>query len=225
MLATDHPMGDFGFCPFTWTTLQQQRFFQLGKAPAFVHHLPAHTPIVPFYYYSRHAETTFHGPLVTAPQFRRLNCCKEHRLIMWDLWGSDDDDLCPLAVVPSEDLCPTDAHRSAFASNIKVNKKEDQTDRMPLVLHLMRSGLFAFDYILGNQGPNLYDNDTREQSIGGSLWSLLHSFCGAAALQHPEGHECNAASYRHPLWKIHQCWVENDDMQLMGNNKSLREPI
>jgi len=84
-------------------------FLSSGIPLRTVNDLPPYTPIVPIYYYIRDLECAFYSLNLTMPQFRRLNLCRDCRLIVWNLWGPDELGPRPLIMILLEDLCPTDA--------------------------------------------------------------------------------------------------------------------
>lgn len=206
ILANNHPVGDFGFASYEWTSQEQEDFMGSGILPKTVDDLPGLTPIIPICYYTRYSESTFRGPNLTAPQFRRLNSCGNHRLIIWNLWGPDEtEQLCPLVVIPSEDICPTKAQRKLFAENLEVEKATEQISRQPWVSCLLNSGLFAADYVVGNRGPSVYaGNDWCE------VWELFDAFATGSQLQFPEGRVRDPALYRCALRDIHERLLEED---------------
>lgn len=67
ILANNHPIGDFGFASYEWTSQEQAEFLKSGMPPKTVNDLPGLTPVVPICYYTRHSESTFREPNVTAP--------------------------------------------------------------------------------------------------------------------------------------------------------------
>ena len=73
--------------------------------------------------------------------------------------GPDELGPRPLIMIPSEDLCPTGAQRELFANNLKRNKTGNFTSRVPLISSLLRNSFFAAEYVVGSQGPLVYDGD------------------------------------------------------------------
>jgi hypothetical protein len=208
VLATDHPMGDFKFCHYRWSIQEQHKFLSsdLPSPPKTVDQLPPCTPSVPIYYYARDLETTSAGPNLTEAQFRRLNSCRNNRLVVWNLWGPDSlDRVNPLVVIPSEDLCPTQAQRDLFANNLTKNKAEEFTDRTPLLSNLLTSGLFAAEYGVGCGGPLTYDGHS-----WGQIWEFFHKFTRCGQFQHPLGRIRDPASFRYPLWKLNERLARED---------------
>lgn len=207
VLATDHPMGDFGFCRLQWTQKQRDDFLNVGLPPMTINDLPAHKPLVPIYYYTKDSEYSSDGPSLTSPQFRRLNSCGNHPLVIWNLWGSDKTDhLRSLVMDPSEDIRPTEAQRQLMASNLTVNKKEDFTDRTPTISCFLDNGLLAAEYAVGNRGPLAYGGNDM-----GEIWKLLDQFTKPLKeVYHPQNHARDPAKYRCPLWKVHERLVEED---------------
>ena len=221
ILANNHPMGDFGFASYEWTSQEQEEFMNIGVPPKTVDDLPGLTPVVPICYYTRHSESTFRGPNLTAPQFRRLNSCGNHRLIIWNLWGPDEtEQLCPLVVIPSEDLCPTKAQRKLFAENLKVEKVTKQISRQPWISSLLSSGLFAADYVVGNRGPWVFaGNDWHE------VWELFKAFASWSRLQFPEGRVRDPALYRCALRDIHERLLEEDMRDALQQRDAQQQQI
>ena len=207
-------MGDFGFCRYTWTFQEQRQFFRTGRPPKLIHQLPSHTPIILMYYYTRHLECTSNGPNLTAPQFRRLNSCAHSRLVIWNLWGPDDHRPRPLLVVPTTDISPTAAQRDLYARNLLIHKATAFTERTPLASYVLNAGLTMTDYVVGNQGPMLYDHGDADDWIAGEMWALLHQFTGLETLQHPKPRRRDPASYRYPLWEVHTRLVEDEVIEL-----------
>ena len=158
--------------------------------------------MVPVYYYVKDLECDFRGPNVTAAQFRRLNSCRNHRLIVWNLWGPDEPDQPrPLIVIPSEDLRPVHEQRALFKRNLeKENNDGTFAERTPLVSSLLSTGFLASDYKIDSQGPLEYDDG----SNWGQVWRFFEQFLSPQMQpQHPKGVIRNGALYRCPLWKIH----------------------
>lgn len=198
-------MGDFGLLRYHWTQLEQQEYIRSGIPPKTVNDLPAHTPIVPVYYYVKDLECDFRGPNVTAAQFRRLNSCRNHRLVVWNLWGPDEpDQLRPLIVIPSEDLRPVHEQRALFKRNLEMENNDGKfAERTPLVSALLSTGLLASDYKIQSQGPLEYDDG----SNWGQVWRFFEQFLDHSSqdsqLQNPKGKMRNGTLYRCSLRKIH----------------------
>ncbi|KAG8532802.1 uncharacterized protein KY384_002680 [Bacidia gigantensis] len=199
-LSSDHPMGDFGFCDYTWTDIECLKLRKSSTTPRTIHELPAETCTVPLYYFVNSVECDFRGPVVTAPQFRRLNSCANSRFVLWNLYGLDgQNQSSPLSIIPSDDLHPTLEQRDRFSENLKVKKKEKHVKRSPQVSHLLNSGLLAADYNIGKRGPLIYS-----ESAWHKLWQF---FIDAASTQeefkHPAGYRRDIGRYRCSLQDIH----------------------
>ncbi|KAL8643583.1 MAG: hypothetical protein Q9226_008263, partial [Calogaya cf. arnoldii] len=204
--SAEHPLGDFGFCQYTWTSKDQQRYRVRGLPPRTNTDLPAETHLVPIYCFARDLECQFTGPAVTPAQFRRLNSQSVARLIIWDLGGRDTiGTSTPLAIVPSEDCAPSDTQRKLYADSLKVTHGNRFTARMPLVTDLLNSGLYASEYIVG-AGPEYEENNLSD------VWKLLNSFACRRSVEHPEGIHRDAALYRHPLRLFHQVLATEHEM-------------
>lgn len=204
-------MSDFGFTPWLWTDEEQQQSFRSGLPPKTIDQLSPYAPIVSIYYLVRYLECTHEGPELTAALFRRLNSCDNNRLMIWDLWEPDASRLCPLAVVPSEDIRLTATQRDLMRENLKVDKnKGERAKTEPLVSHTLSSGLIAAQYAVGNQGACVYESNDWVES---KIWELLHSFTKQGTLQHRENRQRDCASYRCPLWKVHKRLAEDDEME------------
>jgi hypothetical protein len=182
-LSPEHPMGDFAFCLYDWTEAERAAFFSSQTTPKTLHELPPATPLTTLYVFARDAEMTRQGPLLTSPQFRRVNSCVEHRLLMFDIMSSEVDTttLGPVFFIPTQDMSPLEAHMSIHEENLSRNKNEKFSDRVPLVSEMLHSGRAVTDYVVGARGPLLYDK------IGGAsvIWKLLCSFAGRKPFQYP----------------------------------------
>ena len=207
VLATDHPMGDFGFLRYKWTQSEQLAYSQSGISPKTVNDLPAYTPIIPIYYYVKDLGCDFRGPNLTAPQYRRLNSCRDHRLIIWNLWGPDEvNRQCPLVAIPSEDLCPTQEQRALFLRNLDMENNSGKfAERTPLISSLLNTGLLAADYTIYSQGPLNYHGDGADWS---EVWKFFERFTQQSQLQHPRNCIRNSALYRHTLCKLNTRLVQ-----------------
>ena len=201
VLDKEHPLGDFAFCDLRWSQEEVETWKNSGTPPQTLDDLPADMPMVTLYYFAATADYTSNGPNMTAPQFRRLNGCRENRLIVWDIWAWSQSDPChPLIVVPSEDVGMTDPQRSSYRRALKVNKKKERTKTLPRLEYILRNGRQSFDYLLGPRGPQVYDGWPGYHHIWLLCWRLTQS----ALVEHPIGYIRDAASYLHPLWRIHQ---------------------
>ena len=157
-------------------------------------------PTVAVYFFAEYHSPD--GPILTAPQFHRLNSCYEKRLIIWDFFLSDPNSHShlkyPLAIVPSEDLGPTEAQRLLYQRNLEVDKK--RVDNLPRLNHLLRDRRRFHDYMVGPRGPEAYDCD----NWGDDTWQLLMGFTQLGPVEHPRGAVRASASHHIPLWRIHE---------------------
>ena len=117
-------------------------------------------------------------------------------------------------IVPSEDIGPTAAQRDLYARNLLVNKATAFTERTPLTSYVLNTGLSMTDYVVGNQGPMIYDHGDGDDWIAGEVWALLNRFTGLETLQYPKPRQRNLASYRYPLWEVHRRLVEDEVSEL-----------
>lgn len=191
VIATKHPFGDFGYARFKWTTAEKERFLTDGRPPVTMDDLPPDSCIIPISYYSRYVESSYNGPNVTAAQFRRINSCNAHRLLVWDMAGFDtmDRHMIP-ALIPSEDVRPTEAQRQRFARNAGLQNSQLTAN----ITGLLHTGRYASEYALGNGGPAVWDG-----ADWGEVWALLDSFLGVEPVEHPTGIFRNPAEYRHTV--------------------------
>lgn len=196
LLATKDAYGEFGYTRFTWTDEEVDSFHRDRRPPRVGHQLPGDAPTVPISYYARYTESWFYGPNVSPAQFRRLNSILAKRLVLWDIGGFDtmQTQIAP-AVIPSDDISPTEPQRQLFQSNLGVKRSK----RMPNISSLLQTGIFASEYAVGNNGPLLYEGVDWDQ-----VYSLIDSFAGEASFEHPRKMTRNPADYRHPLRHIQQ---------------------
>jgi hypothetical protein len=151
------------------------------------------------YCYTRDRECTYDGPCLTSAQFRRLDSTNRPALACWDLWGSDDDGPTPLVVVPTEDIRPTAHQRKLLSDNAGLDKAREFGARTPWVSHVLSTGLFASDYIVGGRGPLSY-----VAAPWGDVWRLLQDFSSQnPAVEHPKGFIRDVTRYRSPQSEIH----------------------
>ncbi|GAB7364322.1 hypothetical protein MBLNU230_g4866t1 [Neophaeotheca triangularis] len=200
VLATSHPLGDFGYCRYRWTPEESLAFFQHAKPPKCCHHLPSQTELVPISYYTQHAEAGFAGPNMSAATFRRLDASFEPRLMLWDVGGPDATTLpFRCAVIPTDDYKPTEAQRTLLAEGSSRGYN-------PSTSAMFKSGLVASEYGVGVGGPLCFE--TTEQSCWSSLWSLLNRFTDLENFEHPQGCLREPHRYRYTLQHIHQRFHE-----------------
>ena len=204
VLAAGHPLGDFGFCRYRWTTEERDTFLSVGRPPRTITSLEAEMSIVPIQYYVHDRRNGFLGPSLTASEHRRLNACSDHRLIMWNVSGPDAmrSPIAPCAI-PSTDITMSESQMMVYLSYFRQRDlKYDK--RTPLLSALLNTGLFAAEYSVGTSGPQSYDRVDWSDT-----WELLNQFTVLDTLQHP--FECyrNPAMFRHPLRVLHQRLVED----------------
>lgn len=199
VLPTRHPLGDYAFCRYQWTQHERDQYLLDGITPRAIHHLPPHTPLVALHIITRDLECDWQGPSIRAATFRRLNSCSERRLVIVDVFGSDEElQARPLAVVPSEDIQPTELQRDVYRNNLSLTP-DDFPERAPSIHFLLGSGLTLSDYTVGPTGPLVYD-----AFEWASIWSLLLQFTTQNIVQHPTGRDRQASLYRHALRKVHE---------------------
>lgn len=198
VLATNHLFGDLGYTRYTWTSAEQQRFLQDGTPPQYCHSLPSGVEIIPICFYTQHAETGFQGPNLRSAHYRRLNAHSQCRLVVWDI-GSVDTVVRPmrLAVIPSEDLQPSEEQRTLMVNNHVLADRKPA----PNVSSILSTGLFTAEYGVGSGGEMAFAETTDYDS---SLWQLLNSFTLPEPLAHPAGMVRQPQLYRCTLQKAHQ---------------------
>jgi hypothetical protein len=191
ILPGKHPYGDLGYAQYHWTLEERDAFLKHGRPPVTLDDLPPDACLVYLCYHSRYVESGFNGMLVTSAQFRRINSCKAHRLLLWDTCGFDtmERHMVP-AIIPSEDVQPTELQRRRFKRN------EGQRDRqpMPTISGLLATGLYAPEYAVGNGGPTVWDG-----AEWGEVWRLLDAFARDEQVEHPPGMFRDASQYRHTV--------------------------
>lgn len=156
-----------------------------------VDEMPPDACLVYLTYYSRYAESSFCGPNVTAAQFRRINSCKAYRLLLWDMAGFDtmERQMVP-AIIPSEDLRPSELQRQRFERNQGVRNPQ----LMPSITGLLATGLYASEYTVGNGGPAVWDGAQWSE-----VWHLLDAFTKDQVVEHPAGMFREPSQYRHTV--------------------------
>ena len=192
-------MGDFAFCDRIWLEAEAVRYLEDGTPPTTLDSLPPDMPMTLIYCFAREVPFNSSGPVLTLPQFRRLDSCHQNRLLIWDLWAPDDrDPPHPLIVIPTEDLGPTDAQRLQYQRHAALKKGGIRAHDLPRIPHLLRHGRVTSDYVLGPRGPRVY-----ETSPWDHMWDLCLQFARRSP-EHPSGSSRCGASYRHPLSTIHE---------------------
>ena len=146
----------------------------------------------------------YRGSGPTSPQFRRLNSCRNHRLIVFNIWGSDERGVFrPIVVLPSKDLALSQAQRELHARNLQVNKHKDRTVRVPFLSYQLNSGMWAAEYAVGAHGPLIYD---------GGNWvaqflALLDGLTACQPAQHPPSTTRQPHEYRILLHDLHEKYI------------------
>ncbi|KAH3968351.1 hypothetical protein HBH98_172240 [Parastagonospora nodorum] len=208
VLSRVHPMGDFAYCRYTWTTQEQEAFFSHQTVPCTITQLPSSTPIVPLQTYTRKREATSRGPCLTASEFQRLNMWPQPRLLIFDLFGQEGASLCsPLLVIPSDDIRPTTEQVALFHLNSSKDKSEEFESRAPLLAELLYTGLNPIDYTISTGGPLLFEPDTHQWE---DLWKLLERMSRLENFTYPHNSNIarSPATYRVDLKQVHQCLVD-----------------
>lgn len=218
VLPTNHPLGDFAYCSYAWTSAERRAYEEHRTPPVCLHHLPRAAPVVPFYVFTRDSECDWHGPRMRAPKLRRLDSCAKYRLLLFDLFGTDaPHESRPLAIVPSEDVQPTASQRQRFERNLNdVRWGEDFPEVTPPLDHLLCGGRILSDYYLCASGPLVY-----EEADWRLLWSLLSGVASPKPqFEHPPGVPRDSSSYRHSVQAVHELTltadIEQDDAPLSG---------
>ena len=187
-------------CDLRWSQEEVTRYWKNGKPPRTLDDLPADMPMVTLYYLARGIKFTATGPTFTAPQFRRLNGCRENRLIIWDIWASDaGNPPHPLIAVPSEDVGASAAQRSLFQRHLEIDKRKSRGESLPRLPSLLRDGRLTSDYVVGQRGPNAYHGD-----LWSTIWLLCWKFTQSSSIEHPPGCLRESRLYRIPLWRVHE---------------------
>lgn len=215
VLSNQHPVADFVYCRYKWSTQDQIEFSQHGKLPLTLSDLTGAKPVLPICYHVRDLECTYQGPEVSSSTFRRLNSCRHDRLLVWNLTGPDDlHRPAPLTVIPSEDLCPTMSQRVKLSKNLNINKKETHAERTPSLSSMLRSGLYASEYRVQSLGPLAYQ---KQETHWDALWALFDRFTKAESLEHPKGRVRDPKAYMQPLWMLHERLVQEDYRDLSSS--------
>lgn len=202
--ATNHPVGELGFCRWRWTAIEKERFLSTGIPPRAAHHLPPDTEIVPICFYTQYAECTYQGPMLRAGQYRRLNSSDEPRLIVWDLGGHDTRRMAmTAAVIPSEDVSVTPAQHELLEAQLRRSNETDSRTTTPLLSSVLNTGLFAADYIPDSSGALAYSTTN-----SGALLEVLDNFLGTAPFEHPPRIQRIPRRYRTTLQQQNQRLLE-----------------
>ena len=190
-------MADIGYSRYSWTSSQRDAYFAKGQPPICAHHLPPETEFVPICYYTQHAECYYQGPMLRPRQFRRLDSCRESRLILWDLCSADmSDDSPPPVLIPSDDISPTQAQEKIFSDAFAAPKAAIKT---PLLSALLSTGLFASDYKVPQADPR-----RKAASDWSSVLELLDQFLSIQEFEHPAGFVRDPQNYRQTIRAANQ---------------------
>lgn len=198
-------------CDLRWSQEEVTMYWENGKPPRTLDDLPADMPMVTLYYFARGIHYTASGPTFTAPQFRRLNGCRGNRLIIWDIWASDEGNPSyPLIVIPSEDVGPSAAQRSIYQRNLERDTKKSREETSPRLPYLLRDGHLTSDYVVGRRGPDAYDGD-----LWSAIWFLGWKFTQCSSIEHPAGCFRRPQFYRVPLRRVHERLVVEQNQPSM----------
>lgn len=194
-----------GYLRYAWSRDEQQAFLADGIPPRAAHDLPPDTEVIPIIYCTQYAETSFNGPNIRPSQYRRMNSCAEHRLVVWDLGGPDTAarSLMP-AVIPTDDIQPSSSQATALKHNVTIKKgagKPREKNENPTLSALLNSGLFCADYAVGNEGPLCYAKAMQSWS---TVLDLLDRFTELSPFEHPTGFLRQPEEYRHTLQAMNQ---------------------
>ena len=169
--------------------------------------------MLPVSYFTQDAESNFFGPNIRPNRFRRLNASVEPGVIIWDLAGPDGT-MRP-AIIPTDDIRPTEKQRGVFERNLAMDKnKGDRDAASPNLSAVFSTGLFAAEYGCGTGGPEAYESDSWS-----SIWDMLYRFISLDDFEHPRGHVRNPAHYRFPVRTFNQRLMEQHfhDQQHSGS--------
>ena len=216
VLAREHPMGDFAYCRYRWTLQEQDSFLEGATRwpPRTISDLPASTPMVPISVYARERVGTTRGPSLTAAEARRLHSCSTPRLLFFDLFGSAGyQSVCPMLLVPSDDLSHTQTQRDTYEKVLATNKREDFSPRVPLLAEQLHTSCAVADYTVGSSGSTFFEEGIERWS---DVWALLDAFSDVdtseAAFSFPVGRPRNAERYQVSLVELHQRLVDEHVM-------------
>lgn len=168
---------------------------------------------------TRDFEMTQEGLEVRPALFRRLNSCGIGKLLLCDLFGSDQARFRqPLVLIPSEDIRATVAQRKLYASSKVTEASDKWITRMPSISELLSTGLRTADYTVHRNGPMVYRGSNDE-----CLWSLLMNFLEPQHMQYPIPYtrQLDTTLYQHSLQSIHQYSVDEDVSQVANQGSRL----
>lgn len=202
LLARDHPVGDFAYCRYHWTQLQQETYMETGWPPSTLHHLPSRTPLVPISTFARQRVGTMRGPSLTAAEARRLSSSAAPRLLCFDLFGAMGKDVrCPVLIVPSDDISHTSTQREKYENVLATNKRDEFTERVPRLAEQLHVPSAIADYTLAARGPLLFEPDSNAWM---EVWTLLERFAGSGTFNFPGAAQRHAERYQLSVRELHQ---------------------
>ncbi|CZT16407.1 uncharacterized protein RCC_02250 [Ramularia collo-cygni] len=190
-LSRSSSSGDFGFILYEWSQPDQDMWRRYQRPPQFMHTLPPAVEMILITYYTRHEECSYQGPPVTAAEFCRINASKDNRLLIWDIGGADTT---MLALIPSNDIRPTEAQREKFRSNFGLSAEEWKAST-PVLSSLLCTGLQAGEYTISG---DLF-------SCGCSwdrVWRALHKFAAEDVVEHPPRRLRQAPDFRYTVTHV-----------------------
>lgn len=225
-LARNGRSGDFGFCRYRWTQSERAAFLQHSRVPAAVHDLAAATPLVCIFYYCRHRESWFTGPKIAPKHYERLDMLLQNSIIFWDISGPDvvireeasetstqnDTNERPiLAIVPSEDVQPTQKQRSSIEASMR-KPQDDWEKHTPSISSMLNTGRFLTEYCM----PRTPLDAGCDWS---AIWEFLDNLTTVSNFQYPAGHDRDSKTYRHTLQAVNQELAQYwDDLKQTGGH-------
>jgi hypothetical protein len=207
VLSRDHPMGDFAFCRYRWTPEEVHAYYAYKKPPCTISTLPADTPAVPLHIFTKNKEGTFRGPSISAREFRRLNSCRNPRLLVFDMFSLEGRDIFgPLLVIPSEDMQPTAEQRTLYKENLQTDHSHEREERGYLIAEQLHTRCLTTDYTTSATGPMVFEPNNHWDE----MWELLYKFTGVDTFLHPHclGLNRYPGHYRVTVQELHQRLVE-----------------
>ncbi|KAJ5056972.1 hypothetical protein J3E74DRAFT_409674 [Bipolaris maydis] len=145
--------------PQAFTAMEEKEAFLTNRVvPCTITQLPRTAVAVPFLVYTKARESTSRGPTLTVSEFARLDMCPQRRLLIFDSFGQDGQNLYgPLLAVPSDDISLIAQQYTTFKSNREKDKDEEFEGRVPLLAELLHTGLSPVDYAIATSGPFVFD--------------------------------------------------------------------
>lgn len=207
------------FVNYRWTE-DEKRAYDKGVLPQSLSQCRGNLVGVPLLLFTQTNATRHAGPMVSGPQFRRLNACSLPRIILWGLWGEEAQQdysfANSLAIIPSTDFRPTRSQRHAFkAFNTKQNSdnSSNYAPNLPYLGECLCTGLSPSEYTVTRRGPLLFDGIP----IWEDLWTLLSQLMrpGPDLLypQHPKGIWRCRDDFRTTISTVHQSTADEDAYQ------------